>query len=670
MRLLIFAHSASSGGAEKALRNLVELLREHHHIEIAFPRREGSEPDYYKRTGITCHCIPAPLSAPHFSAAVLYYAINDWRQILTVLNSKQYELIITNTTAILHGAMLARELGVPHITYAHEALHNDDGLRPTSIDATGYTNIIEELSDQIIACSSFTALQFSAKKCRTILEPYDFHQTALERSCSIENKNVIQVIGQQSIRKRPDFAVTLAKSLRLRGTDAIVEIIGQENTGSERLHRQLKKRNIPHQVISGTIDNPYSRNIQKKVITLVCSHVEPYGLTIPESLRRGIPVLATKSGGPSEMLPEKYLFEIDNLDQCVRKAECVFNNYAQETLKAQELYHQLAREKSSRNTQSSINQLLINAAGSITPPEGHLIKMISMIRDAYSAPIGLSDVCNNISRVQSDDKAALSPQEIEELARVEKACPGKNACHDIIKFDVVPFAYSKQMDSLYKHGTGLAIELAAHFNDQARLELLSFIVCSLSMHTQSLKENVKILALGDGLGIDSIRLACAGFNVDYLDYEQSAMGMIASLNIQLALERHKKPINLKKIETVTDQYHAVVCLEVIEHVNRPNEFSDFMALCLSEGGHLYISECFNGVQDRWPTHLYSNERFSGMLPFILAKNFKLIDNNTRLYGKPFVFKKLLPGEAVDPMQLIQNRQSMVHLIQSQLDIGI
>jgi glycosyltransferase involved in cell wall biosynthesis len=45
---------------------------------------------------------------------------------------------------------------------------------------------------------------------------------------------------------------------------------------------------------------------------------EPYGLTITKSLQRGMPVVSSRSGGPSELLSNAWLNEVDDLDGCVR----------------------------------------------------------------------------------------------------------------------------------------------------------------------------------------------------------------------------------------------------------------------------------------------------------------------------------------------------------------
>jgi hypothetical protein len=67
----------------------------------------------------------------------------------------------------------------------------------------------------------------------------------------------------------------------------------------------------------------------------------------------------------------------------------------------------------------------------------------------------------------------------------------------------------------------------------------------------------------------------------------------------------------------------------------------YISVNLKLGGLLFISECFDGIYDRWPTHLYLNEKFASTLPVLSAPFFKFLDVNTLPFGKPYLFSKNL-----------------------------
>src|SRR5208282_2557104 len=95
----------------------------------------------------------------------------------------------------------------------------------------------------------------------------------------------------------------------------------------------------------------------------------------------------------------------------------------------------------------------------------------------------------------------------------------------------------------------------------------------------------KILMLGDGIGIDSIRMSNSGFYTDYMDSDESNMVKIAQLNF-VSVKRVNVHAKLGVVNDVNKEkeYDAVVCLEVIEHVPNPIEFIRSVANHLGDGG--------------------------------------------------------------------------------------
>ncbi len=97
---------------------------------------------------------------------------------------------------------------------------------------------------------------------------------------------------------------------------------------------------------------------------------------------------------------------------------------------------------------------------------------------------------------------------------------------------------------------------------------------------------------------------------------------------------------LNRDEIDTANYDAVISLEVIEHVEQPQEFLDFLNLQLKPDGLLFLSDCFSGIKLYWQTHLLSNERLSGLMPVLAAQSgFAFEGFNQEPLCKPYVFKK-------------------------------
>jgi len=670
MKIIVFAHSAIFGGAEKALRYLIDLLMPNHEIQVVLPNRNGSEALHYLSLGLTCHELDLLPSLPNFANCVLQFARTDFQGVIELLAKQSFDLAISNTMAILHGGIIAHKLGIPHLTYAHEYL-DDQELLPCSNSRHFYLNLVQQSSTKIISCSKFVASQFNREPFAKpfILEPYDFSTHTVSRDLANDPEYVIQVIGTQSQRKNPSFAANLVKSLALRGANVRLDIIGSGNSGSAKLNQVLQKRNIKYRLM-GQLSNPYESNLHSRVITLICSNTEPYGLTIPESLRMGIPVLSTRSGGPEEILPPQYLFGVGDLDEAVRKSEEIFSNYDSHAKEAIGHYSILQKRISNQVLSEQITELLEDIRSSFVPSsDSTLFDLIESVRLSSQIPLDLDSIGQHIAKVASNHTESEDHKVVLERIDLESKIPGISVLNDINLFDVVPFAESKNMQALYLTGLGLAIELSAHVNDIDRLEMSSFIVCSLHERQKTQKDRLKILVVGDGLGIDSIRLGLAGFRVDYIDYDQSNMSKVAKLNIAKVKELKQLNFEVQVINDPNQEYDAIVCLEVIEDLTNPLQFMLNFHPHLTNDGLLFISECFNGIENKWPTHLHTNEQYAGLLPFMLCGGFEYMGINRQPYAKPYLFKKR-PEILENPsFELFFDHLSVRNYILNQLDVG-
>ena len=376
------------------------------------------------------------------------------------------------------------------------------------------------------------------------------------------------------------------------------------------------------------------------MITLVAARTEPYGLTIVESLQRGIPVIATNSGGPQELLDDSCLYDFDDLDECVRKIRSIIYNYDDASVMAIEKFNKLKKADYIESQRNIINSFIQKAEfiHSHNKSNSGITQKLSQFQALLNGGFQIEKIAYNISKVSKFTKSEMSYEDVLNKISLEKNSSGNAVLEDIKKYDVIPFTYSDGMDSLYKEGFGLAIELAANSEDIARLVMIFYIYSCLIEKVESSKTCLRILALGDGLALDSMRLANCGLNIDYIDYDKSNMAKIAKLNCNQKFGIGQK--NIKFIDSITKKYDAIVCLEVIEHVPIPFDFLNKISSHLKIDGLLFISECFDGIEDRWPTHLHANEKYSNKLPFLANQGLELSRINKNPYGKPYVFKKI------------------------------
>jgi 2-polyprenyl-3-methyl-5-hydroxy-6-metoxy-1,4-benzoquinol methylase len=335
-------------------------------------------------------------------------------------------------------------------------------------------------------------------------------------------------------------------------------------------------------------------------------------------------------------------------------------------------YKKLQENSSTTEIKDKLDLFLLQISQEESTPSFQLNGLLKATQNVSLLPLTSDDVLRNIVSVMRNQGQLPEFKDIQNLINTERQHPGTAVRSDMAIFDVVPYAMTSQMDKLYREGFGLAIELASTYMDISRIQMASFIVSNLMQEQDNKKLKLSVLALGDGAGIDSIRLANAGFDVDYIDYDQSNMAKLAIENFK-TFERNNTDPNITAPNCITKlsrTYDALICLEVIEHVPEPEKFIEQMANFLKPNGVVYISECFNGIEERWPTHLASNEQFSGLLPFMMNKLFYLEGINRSPLGKPYIFRKRELSDSGSVMDLFKNRTVLQSLILHKINLGI
>ena len=182
-------------------------------------------------------------------------------------------------------------------------------------------------ADHILCASQYIRSSFEPSDAEklSVLYPFSPYQEPLLKTATHDGVSLL-VIGGKLIRKNTHFALIVLKALRLRGINADLHIVGSDGDGTFKLNQQRNLRQENHVYISEHHPNPFTIGGTKK-INLICALNEPFGLTMTESLYSGIPVVSSKCGGPEEVLPKDFLYEKNNLDECVRTIENIVNNY-------------------------------------------------------------------------------------------------------------------------------------------------------------------------------------------------------------------------------------------------------------------------------------------------------------------------------------------------------
>ena len=210
-----------------------------------------------------------------------------------------------------------------------------------------------------------------------------------------------------------------------------------------------------------------------------------------------------------------------------------------------------------------------------------------------------------------------------------------NVCNEIRRLGIRPHVWTDGLAQFYEQTDAFLYELVVWNRRPVKLEMRRWIAEYLARDQQG---PFDILAIGDGLGFDSLHLAECGHNVTYHEMSNYSVKFArrvfdSSDHSVIVLQDHG--------QIKTGAYDVVTCLDVLEHVPDPVRFVGELAGYLRPGGRLIVHAPFFELSPSAATHLRSNRRFSGDLTRLYSHHdLVLIDG--RLLWNPIVLKKRPP----------------------------
>jgi glycosyltransferase involved in cell wall biosynthesis len=295
------------------------------------PSADGDAADWYERAGLRSIVWDVPWALPDTDAAVSEFARAGVDEAVAALAAHSFDLVVTNTLVQLHPAIVAARLGVPHIVWAHELLSGDPSLRPRNMTVDAYIAMLGSLTDHMLCCSESVRGELLAAApaiSSSVLFPHTVAQdVAIPRAHCGESPTRLVFVGDLTARKNPCFAVAVLEKLRMHGYDIELDVYGVPRDESRAFAEAVERSGLQDRVALHGMVHDWRARLRGRPIHLVASLSEPFGLTLPECLSEGVPVVASASGGPSELLPAEWLYRVGDLDAAVDAVEAIAADY-------------------------------------------------------------------------------------------------------------------------------------------------------------------------------------------------------------------------------------------------------------------------------------------------------------------------------------------------------
>jgi len=311
-RILFISHSPHKNGAEICLLTLIRNInRKLFDPVVVFPSL-GPLVEDMERIGVKTYVTPLERWIRYtFDDPVMDFDLNERTQnIVNIIGQESIDIVHTNTSVILEGAIASRIKNIPHVWHVHEFLKGHPDLTPC-IPLTLVYWFISQLSRKIVCVSNFVRTQFEQ-----IAEP--------EQLVTIHNgseEQMISSLGKDIVPRNPNddkpiIAVTLGLLSKGKGYATLLEAAsilhnrnynikflwlgGAEKQSVREFMVRVKELGLKNSVFYCGFRNDAASILQNSDFLICPSQLEALPMSILEAMSFGKPVVTTDCGGVSE----------------------------------------------------------------------------------------------------------------------------------------------------------------------------------------------------------------------------------------------------------------------------------------------------------------------------------------------------------------------------------
>ncbi|MGX2039761.1 glycosyltransferase family 4 protein [Methylocaldum sp. MU1018] len=318
-RILFISHDTERRGAELCLSSIASSLKDKFGVRVLLPWQgpleselASNQVDYLIR-----YCINPwiPGRNRHSLRSFFRFARSFRSRVWSLchlIEKEKADLVYTNTSTVVEGAVAARRMGVPHIWHVHEYLKGNQDLK-SYLPSAWVDFIIERFSDRIIVPSMALGKRFGKTGAHVEAVPngvdlarFDTADPSTIRSelRIPENAPIVTFIGGFSSRKDPLTFIRAAAKIRHRFPEARFLMMGDasdpglheaalhavKDLGLEgRCHPLGARKDIPAILKAATVHVSTSRQ-------------EVFPLNLVEAAAAAKPVIATRWDGVEEVV--------------------------------------------------------------------------------------------------------------------------------------------------------------------------------------------------------------------------------------------------------------------------------------------------------------------------------------------------------------------------------
>ncbi|MCC2675630.1 MAG: hypothetical protein K0R58_2577 [Ramlibacter sp.] len=310
-KILAVSHDAYLYGAQRSLLDtVVGLADAGHQVEVCVPH-EGALVERLRDQGVRVHVVPflrwIPAASEPAVRNCLRFVLRFPAGLLRasrLIRAGNYDVVYTNTVTVLDFALAARMCRVAHVWHLREAAAGNPQLRSPLSNAR-VAALVRALSTRVIYNSRALWARYGASKSGKDVVVHNGLRPPPERARpprAAGARLCVVTAGFMDRRKGLDVLldalVLLPPELR---ASMVLRVAGHVE---DRMARELAPR---LQRLGDSVEfvgwaDGLEELLDTADLLVSSARDEPFGRTLVEAMMAGVPVLATRSGGPEEIV--------------------------------------------------------------------------------------------------------------------------------------------------------------------------------------------------------------------------------------------------------------------------------------------------------------------------------------------------------------------------------
>jgi glycosyltransferase involved in cell wall biosynthesis len=321
-RVLFVSHDGGFGGAERSLLGLVSALDRSEFSPIVAAPGRGPLRAALGAAGVPVHeerlarWVPyAGERGPRHLARLLARGPRRVRGLLRAIRAHDADVVCSNTVAVADGAVAAALSRRPHVWHLREPVAGNCDLAPY-LPPGVVGRVVARLSDRVVVASRALARGLPANARRRVVVVHNGidvaafadapdARAALARESGLPaGATWVGMVGSVRPAKDPLTLLRAVARLRARGRDVACAVAGPEEDAAyaARCRAWVDAAGLRGRVALLGARTDVASFLAALDVVAVPSRAEGFGRVALEAMAAGKPVVATRCGGPEEVV--------------------------------------------------------------------------------------------------------------------------------------------------------------------------------------------------------------------------------------------------------------------------------------------------------------------------------------------------------------------------------